>query len=185
MSRFTFIGTPLQGLKVLERRVLKDTRGYLERLFDSEELAALVDEPLRQVNHTLTHTRGAVRGMHFQHPPHAELKVVSCLRGEVFDVAVDLRAGSPTFLKWFGERLSGDNARALCIPKGFAHGFQTLTEDCEMLYFHTAPYMPSAEDGVHPADGRISIEWPLPIAQLSEKDAQRRPLDQHFVGIRS
>src|SRR5262245_29294520 len=157
MSRFTVIDTPLPGLKVLERRVLRDERGYLERLFDSDELAALVDAPICQVNHTLTRARGAVRGMHFQHPPHAELKVVSCLRGEVFDVAVDLRAGSPTFLEWFGERLSGENARALCIPKGFAHGFQTLTEDCEMLYFHTAPYVPAAEDGVHPADGRLNI----------------------------
>ena len=97
----------------------------------------------------MTASRGTVRGMHFQHPPHAETKFVSCLRGEVFDVAVDLRNGSPTFLHWHAEILSADNHRTLVIPEGFAHGFQTLSDDCEMLYFHTAAYNPEAEGGLN------------------------------------
>ena len=126
--------TPLSGLKVLQRKPISDSRGYLERFFCTEELEALaLGKHIAQINCTLTANLGTVRGMHFQRPPHAEIKFVSCLRGEVFDVAVDLRNNSPTFLCWHAEVLSADNHKTLVIPEGFAHGFQTLADNCEML----------------------------------------------------
>jgi dTDP-4-dehydrorhamnose 3,5-epimerase len=109
--------------------------------------------------------------MHFQREPNAEMKFVTCLRGEVFDVAVDLRPGSPTYLRWHGEILSGSNHKTLVIPEGFAHGFQTLTEDCEMLYLHTASHHSGSEGGLHPLDPALSIPWPLPVAEMSARDS--------------
>lgn len=183
-QRFEIFHTPIEGLQVLQRKPIGDPRGYLERLFCSEELAPLLGaRRIVQVNHTLTRRRGTVRGLHFQHPPHAETKIVQCLRGEVFDVAVDLRQGSPTFLRWHAESLSGDNHRSLLIPEGFAHGFQALCDDCEMLYFHTAAHAPEAEGGVHPTDPCLAIPWPLPITELSPRDASHPFLTDAFKGV--
>lgn len=183
-SRFDILDTPLSGLRVLQRKPIGDSRGYLERLFCSEELQALAPgKPIAQINHTLTASRGTVRGMHFQHPPHAEIKFVSCMRGEVFDVAVDLRHNSPTFLRWHAEVLSADNHKTLVIPEGFAHGFQTLTDNCEMLYMHTAAYLPGAEGGLNPQDPRLAIRWPLPVAGLSPRDAAHPLLGEAFAGV--
>jgi dTDP-4-dehydrorhamnose 3,5-epimerase len=136
-----------------------------------------------QINHTGTRKKGTVRGMHFQYPPHAELKLVSCLRGHIWDVAVDLRAGSPTFLKWHAEELSAENGRAMLIPEGCAHGFQTLTNDVEMLYVHSAPYVTESEGGVRATDPLLAISWPMPIAEISERDANHPLLDSHFLGV--
>lgn len=183
-ARFDILDTPLPGLRVLQRKPLGDSRGYLERLYCSEELQALASgKAVAQINHTLTASRGTVRGMHFQRPPYAEIKFVSCLRGEVFDVAVDLRHNSSTFLRWHAELLSADNHKTLVIPEGFAHGFQTLTDDCEMLYFHTAAYQPAAEGGLNAQDPRLAIRWPLPVAGLSLRDAAHPLLDDGFVGM--
>ena len=110
---------------------------------------------------------------------------MSCLRGRVFDVAVDLRGSSPTFLEWHSEILSADNHRTLFIPEGFAHGFQTLEDDCEMLYFHTAPYMREAEGGLHALDPRLAIDWPLPPCGLSPRDDGFPMLDDRFSGVSS
>lgn len=184
MSRFEILDTPIAGLLVLQRRPLGDQRGYLERLFCSEELAHfLAGKGIVQINHTLTARRGTVRGLHFQYPPHAEVKFVSCLRGEVFDVAVDLRQDSPTFLQWHAERLSADNHRSLVIPEGCAHGFQTLTDDCEMLYFHTAAHVPAAEGGLHALDPLLAIAWPLAVEGLSTRDAGHPLLTDAFTGV--
>jgi len=131
----------------------------------------------------MTARKGTVRGMHFQRPPHAEMKLVSCVRGEVFDVAVDLRRGSPTFLRWHAERLSADNNRALLIPQGFAHGFQALTDDAELIYCHSAAYDAASEGGLNPRDPRLAIAWPLPITELSARDAQAAMLDAAFTGM--
>lgn len=183
-ARFDILDTPLPGLRVLQRKPMGDSRGYLERLYCSEELQSLASgKAVAQINHTLTASRGTVRGMHFQRPPYAEVKFVSCLRGEVFDVAVDLRHNSPTFLRWYAELLSADNHKTLVIPEGFAHGFQTLTDDCEMLYFHTAAYQPAAEGGLNVQDSRLAIRWPLPVAGLSPRDAAHPMLDGSFVGM--
>lgn len=182
--RFDILATPIAGLHVLQRKPIGDSRGYLERLFCAEELRGLCPgKNIAQINHTLTANAGAVRGMHFQHPPHAETKFVSCLRGEVFDVAVDLRHDSPTFLRWHAERLSADNHKTLVIPEGFAHGFQTLTDDCEMLYFHTTAYQPGAEGGLNAQDPHLAIQWPLPVAGLSARDAAHPFLDSDFTGV--
>ena len=183
-GRFDVLKTAIPGLHVLQRQPLGDNRGYLERLFCNQELNELTsDKEIVQINHTLTESRGTVRGMHFQHPPHAEMKLISCLKGKVFDVAVDLRKGSPTFLQWHAEVLSAENHKSLAIPEGFAHGFQTLTDDCELIYLHTAAYESSAEGGVHPQDTRLSIQWPLPVHQLSLRDSAHSLLDESFTGV--
>ena len=175
---------PLSGLKLVERHPMGDSRGYLARMFCSDELAlAGWDAPVAQANLTLTCDLGTVRGMHFQYPPHAELKLVSCIKGEIWDVVVDLRTGSSTFLHWHAERLSADNKRALLIPRGFAHGFQTLTADVELLYFHSAPYTEGAEGGLHPLDPLLRLKWPLPIVKMSRRDEQRPLLNSAFNGI--
>lgn len=185
MSRFAVTDLPLNGLRLVERQRLGDRRGFLSRLFCADELAAAGwIKPIAQINHTYTATRGTVRGMHFQHPPHAEMKLVSCIRGEVWDVAVDVRAGSPTFLHWRAEHLSADNLRALLIPEGFAHGFQALTDDVELLYCHSAAYAHDAEAGLSPLDGRLAIPWPLPVAELSAKDAAHPLVETGFEGVR-
>ncbi len=176
--------TPLAGLSVVQRRRKDDARGFFSRVFCADELAgAGIRFDVAQVNHTSTAVRGSVRGLHFQHPPHAEDKLVSCLRGEVFDVAVDLRRGSPTFLHWHAQILTPRNMASLLIPKGFAHGFQTLCDDCEMLYLHSAPFASAAEGGLPPADPRIGIAWPLAVSGLSPRDAAHPPVDSHFTGI--
>lgn len=183
-QRFDLIGTSLAGLVVLQRKPLGDSRGYLERMFCAEELEPLLaGRGIAQVNHTLTASKGTVRGLHFQYPPHAETKFVSCLRGEVFDVAVDLRRDSITFLRWHGEILSADNHRTLMIPEGYAHGFQTLTNDCEMLYFHTAAYHAESEGGLHPQDARLGIAWPLAVQTLSPRDNSHPLLNDDFPGV--
>lgn len=183
-NRFDIVDTPLLGVKVIQRRPIGDSRGYLERLFCAEELKAIIaDKGIVQVNHTLTTKRGTVRGMHFQHPPHAEIKLVSCLRGEVFDVAVDVRQGSPTFLQWHGQTLSSTNHTTLIISEGFAHGFQTLTDDCEMLYFHTAAYQPGAEGGLNVQDPELAIDWPEAITELSPRDAAHPMVIEGFSGL--
>lgn len=170
-TRFDILDTPLAGLRILQRKPIGDSRGYLERLFCADELQTLAPgRHIAQINHTLTAICGTVRGMHFQRPPHAEIKFVSCLRGEVFDVAVDLRDNSPTFLRWHAEVLSAANHKTLVIPEGFAHGFQTLTNDCEMLYFHTAAYHASAEAGLNALDPGLAIKWPLDVDVLSDRD---------------
>jgi len=127
--------------------------------------------------------RGTVRGLHFQHPPHAEMRLVSCIRGEVWDIALDIRRGSQTFMRWHAQNLSAANNCALLIPQGFAHGFQTLSDDAELIYCHSAPYNAAAEGGLNPQDPSLAIAWPLPIADLSARDAQHSMLDKAFTGI--
>lgn len=184
MNQFTIHDAAIAGLKVVQRRQLGDSRGFLARLFCAKELAVGGwQKPIAQINHTYTRKQGTVRGMHFQYPPHAEMKLVSCLRGAVWDVAVDLRAGSPTLLQWHAEELSSDNCRALLIPEGFAHGFQTLSDECELIYLHSMEYAPSAEAGLNARDPMLSIDWPLAIAEISVRDEQHPMLDRAFKGV--
>jgi dTDP-4-dehydrorhamnose 3,5-epimerase len=184
MSHFDFIPTPLAGLKVVQRKLVQDHRGFLSRFYSVDEfMEAGISKPISQINHTLTRKKGAVRGLHFQRPPHAETKLVSCVRGEIWDVAVDLRSRSPTFLQWHGELLSAANRRSMLIPEGYAHGFQALTEDCELIYLHTAAYHPEAEDGLNVADPKLHISWPLPIDDLSERDLGHPYVGSEYQGI--
>jgi dTDP-4-dehydrorhamnose 3,5-epimerase len=171
-ARFDIFATPLDGVRLVRRKPLGDARGYFERLFCASELEALTGgKRIEQVNHTLTVKRGTVRGMHFQAAPHSETKFVSCIRGVVFDVAVDLRPESPTYLHWHGETLSADGFTTLVVPDGCAHGFQTLVDDCELLYLHTNDYRPEADTGVNPHDPTLAIAWPEEITELSARDA--------------
>jgi dTDP-4-dehydrorhamnose 3,5-epimerase len=171
-------------LTLVERKHIGDSRGFLSRLFCAEELAAAGwARPVAQINFTRTALRGTVRGLHFQYAPYAEMKLVMCTRGEVWDVAVDIRAGSATFLHWHGERLSEENRRALLIPEGCAHGFQAITDDAELVYCHSAPYVASAEAGLRPTDPRLAIRWPVEIAELSDRDSRHPLLDPEFPGI--
>lgn len=171
VGRFKFCDTPLAGLKLIERQRATDARGWFSRFFCREELSGFGrDGSIAQINHTLTRTRGAVRGLHLQRAPYAETKLVSCIRGKVFDVAVDLRPGSLTYGQWHGVILSAENGQALLIPAGFAHGFQTLESDCELLYLHDVAYEPGAEGGVNALDPQIAIAWPLEVAQMSDRD---------------
>jgi dTDP-4-dehydrorhamnose 3,5-epimerase len=184
MSRFDFIQTPLSGLTLVQRKVIEDERGFLSRFYCVEEFAAAGFElPVAQINHTLTRKKGAIRGLHFQYPPHAEVKLVSCLHGEIFDVAVDLRRDSPTFLQWHGVVLSAQNRQSLLIPKGFAHGFQTLSEDCELMYLHTDVYNPESEGALNVADAKLGITWPLAITEISDRDRNHKLIEQSFQGI--
>lgn len=184
MSSFTIEETPLSGLMTIKRKQITDDRGFLARLFCQTELSAVGWKmPVAQINHTSTRVKGAIRGMHFQHPPHAELKLVNCLRGAVFDVAVDIRSDSPTFLQWFGTSLSADNCLALLIPAGFAHGFQALTDNVELLYCHSVPYCKEAEGGLNPFDPKIGVQWPKAITEISEKDNSHPFIRDAFQGI--
>ncbi|MSR05525.1 MAG: dTDP-4-keto-6-deoxy-D-glucose epimerase [Gemmatimonadetes bacterium] len=177
MSRFVITDTLLTGLKVVQRQAIGDHRGFLSRVFGAEDLASAGwVKPIAQINHTYTQRKGTVRGLHFQRDPHADMKLVSCVRGAIWDVAVDLRPGSPGYLQWHAEELSAENGRALLIPEGFAHGFQTLTDDCDLVYLHSAAYAPGAEGGVSPSDPRLAIPWPLPIADLSARDRSHPPV---------
>jgi dTDP-4-dehydrorhamnose 3,5-epimerase len=184
MSRFTIQATPIAGVYEITRQIIGDHRGFFSRFFCAEELAAGgFNEPVAQINHSFTQRRGTVRGLHFQHPPHGEIKLVSCLAGKVFDVAVDLRRNSPTFLRWHAVELSAERRNSLLIPKGCAHGFQTLEDDCEMLYLSSTPYAPQAEGGIRPDDERLAIAWPLAISDCSERDRNHPLLSTDFAGI--
>lgn len=183
-DRFDILDTPIAGLKVVQRRPVGDHRGLLERMFCSESLAALTSgASVAQINRTLTERRGTVRGLHFQMSPHAEIKFVSCLRGRIFDVAVDLRRGSATFLRWHSEVLSEDNHRTLVVPAGFAHGFQALTDGCELLYLHTYAYQPASERGLNARDPLLAINWPEDIVEMSARDASHALLTREFDGV--
>lgn len=183
-GRFDIQDTALDGLKVLTRKPVGDARGYLERMFCAADLEDILSgRDIVQINRTLTKEVGTIRGLHFQRPPAAEMKFVSCLQGEIFDVAVDLRPDSSTFLAWHGERLTSGNGRTLAIPEGFAHGFQTLTPDCILIYLHTAAYTPSAEGGLNCLDPRLGISWPLPVGEMSGRDAALPLLGPDFVGV--
>lgn len=184
-SRFEIIDTALPGVRVVQRRPRVDARGYLERLYCAQEFTALTaGRPIAQINHTSTMRRGTVRGMHYQHPPFDEFRLVSCLRGAVFDVAVDIRAGSPLLLRSHAELLSADNHRSLLIPPGFAHGFQALTDAAELLYLHTAAYVAEAEGALNACDPALAIPWPEPVTGRSDRDRTHPMLTGEFTGVR-
>ena len=178
------VDTPVADLKVVQSLPHCDARGVFVRLFCAEELQPLLGHrQIAQINQSRTSHAGAVRGLHFQHPPHAEMKMVRCLRGRVWDVAVDLRKGSSTFLQWHAQELAQDDAQMLVIPEGFAHGFQALEPDSELLYLHTAFYHPQSEGGLRYDDPRLAIVWPLPPQDLSSRDNAHPLLNSDFTGV--
>jgi len=183
-ERFIFQKTSLPGVWLSERKYFEDDRGAFGRLFCKEEFQKIgLEKPIVQVNHSITKMKGTVRGMHMQLPPYAETKIVSCLKGAVFDVVVDMRHGAKTFLSWHGEKLSEKNRKSLIVPEGFAHGFQALTNNCEIIYFVTELYTPNAEQGINVQDKRIGIKWPLEITCLSEKDKKNMIINDDYEGV--
>lgn len=185
MNRFRAYELPIRGLKLIEWTVFEDSRGRFEKLFCGVTFKefGFVREVM-QINRSISKVKGTIRGMHYQKPPFTEAKIVMCLKGAIWDVAVDIREGSETFLKWFSVELSGDLPRAFFIPEGFAHGFQTLTDDVEMLYIHSAPYVPEYEGGLNPFDPKLSILWPLEVTVVSERDKSFSLLEDTFRGIK-
>ena len=161
----------LPDVRTVQRYLHDDERGSLERLFASDELAAagVIFEAVH-INLTRTTHPGTVKGLHLQRQPHAETKIVTCIAGRIFDVAVDLRLESTTFGQWFGIELSPDKPESLLIPEGFAHGMQCLEPNSIVHYVHSAAYAPNAETGVHPLDPDVSVAWPLPPQYLSLRD---------------
>lgn len=183
-GRFEFTATDLQGLMFIQQKPFEDARGSFSRLYCVEEFrAAGMTRPISQINHSVTHGKGTVRGMHYQLPPHAEAKVVFCLKGEAFDVAVDLRQGFASFLRWQGVKLSAAARNGVYIPEGFAHGFQTLTDECELLYLHAGGYVSEAERALSATDPELAIAWPLPIAAISDRDRAHPLLTPEFKGV--
>lgn len=167
-----FNPTPLAPACLVDVEPIHDARGFFARTWSSGDMAkhGLVSK-LSQCSISWNRHVGTVRGMHYQRAPHEEAKTVRCTRGAIFDVVVDVRPNSPTFLRWFGAKLDEQNRRMMFVPEGFAHGFQTLADDTEVLYLISAAFEPNATAGIRWDDPLVRIEWPLPISVISDRDA--------------
>jgi dTDP-4-dehydrorhamnose 3,5-epimerase len=179
-----FESTGLNGSYVVNIFPVIDERGWFVRTFCKNEFNKIGhgDEWV-QMNHSFTNHAGTIRGMHFQKPPYIETRLIRCIAGNVFDVIIDLRRNSDTFLKWFGVELSAENKKMIYIPGGFAHGFQTLSDNCQLIYLHTAFYAPGFEEGIMYNDKIINISWPKPVTKISERDNNHPLLSSSFEGI--
>jgi dTDP-4-dehydrorhamnose 3,5-epimerase len=184
MSGFVFHDTGFDGLALVQRKPFTDTRGVFERLYCFNQLSQLVgNKTIQQTNMSVTRKPGVVRGLHFQYPPYSETKIISCIQGRVWDVAVDLREGSKTFLMHYAVELSDNAHNTLIIPEGFAHGFQALTADCKLVYFHTTDFQDQEQGTLNAMDPRLDIEWPLKVIGRSEKDLSPPPIPEGFSGL--
>ena len=176
--------TPIGGLVLVRREPYKDHRGSLDRIFDINVVHSLVPGfSVVQVNHTVTLGRGTVRGLHYQAAPFADAKVITCTRGKIFDVAVDVRQGSPTFMSWYSIELSGGDGISIVLPPGFAHGFQLLDESCELLYVHNERYCQEAEGALHVEDPLLGIVWPEAISAMSDRDRRHTMIEDDWPGV--
>lgn len=185
MAKLNFTQTPLQGAFIIEPNPFVDQRGFFARIFCVEELKQYgLRCTIAQANHSKSIGRGTIRGLHYQLPPYAETKIIKCIKGRIFDVIVDVRKGSATFLQWFGVELSEENKKMLYVPEGFAHGFQALEEEVEIIYLVTNYYVPQAERGVRFNDQKIGIQWPITETVItSEKDRNIPLIDDEFKGV--
>jgi len=184
MGKLTITKTPIEGLCVVETDAFNDHRGAFARWFCENELKEIIgNRRIKNVNFSRTVEKGAIRGMHFQKPPKAELKMVRCIRGKILDVAVDLRKNSPTYLRHYALELSATNMKLFVIPEGFAHGFQSLEDDAEIMYLVTEFYSPEDEGGVRYSDPKLQITWPLPISDISVKDMNHPLIEDSFKGF--
>jgi dTDP-4-dehydrorhamnose 3,5-epimerase len=179
-----FTPSSLNDVYVIDLEPLSDDRGWFARTFCKEEFAGIGHKAeWVQLNHSFTSTQGTIRGLHYQLPPFSEIKLVRCIAGKVFDVVVDIRKDSANFLKWTGVELSALNQRMIYIPEGFAHGFQALTDNCELIYHHSAFYRPGVEAGIRYDDPMLRIDWPLHATLVSERDRAHPFLTPGFKGI--
>lgn len=172
-----FTETILPGSYIIEPALLGDSRGWFMRTYCKDEFAAIHHtKEWVQMNQSFTKQKGTIRGMHFQHAPHAEIKLVRCIAGSIFDVIIDMRKDSKTYLKWVGTILTAENKKSFYIPEGFAHGFQTLADNTEIVYAHTEFYNPAFESGILYNDPKVNIEWPLAVSELSVRDRNHAPI---------
>jgi len=179
-----FTPTPLAGSYIIDLTPFGDSRGWFARTYCKKEFEQIGHtKEWVQLNHSYTVQKGALRGMHYQLPPFSEIKMVRCIAGAVYDVIIDLREDSVTFLQWFGIELSAKNKKMVYIPEGFAHGFQTLEDHSELIYHHSEFYTPAAERGVRFNDRRINLRWPAEPTEISERDKQHPLIDDNFKGI--
>ena len=179
-----FIETHLKDLYLIQLKILKDDRGFFARTFCKEQFSTIgFDKQFVQFNHSFNTLKGTIRGMHYQKQPFAETKLIRCVQGSLFDVAVDLRKDSPTYLQSFVAELSAGNMRCILIPEGFAHGFQTLEDNTAIIYHHTSYYKPNTEGGVRYDDTALNIRWPLPPVNISPKDLLYPLINQNFEAI--
>jgi len=167
---------PLKGAYTIDLEIQEDNRGFFARYFCKKEFEKYgLSTHWVQINTSLSQKKGTFRGLHYQNPPMAEVKVVRCLRGAIWDVIVDMRANSPTYGEWYGKNLNEENRTMIYVPEGFAHGFQTLTDNVEQLYLHSEFYSPDHEGGLRHDDPTLKIQCPLPISEISIQD-QNHPL---------
>jgi dTDP-4-dehydrorhamnose 3,5-epimerase len=176
-----FNKTKLNGAHTIDLDKREDERGFFARLFCINEFDGEgMDRNVVQINNSLSKDKGTLRGIHYQLNPKAETKIVRCIKGSLWDVIVDLRPDSPTFLQWFGETLSAENRRMMFVPKGFGHGFITLEPDTEAIYLVTEFYSPEHERGLRWNDPNIGIEWPIEPVIISEKDKNHKDFDINY-----
>lgn len=184
MGKLTVHETPLKGLYVVETDAFLDHRGAFARWFCEGELADIIGpRHIKNVNFSRTVKAGSIRGMHYQKPPKAEMKMVRCIRGKILDTVVDIRKGSPTFLQYYSIELSAENMNLFVIPEGFAHGFQSLEDNSEIMYLVTEFYAPEAEAGLRFSDPALNLQWPLKITDTSAKDAMHPLITLDFEGV--
>lgn len=176
--------THILGLYVVEPTPFQDQRGFFARTFCKNEFKSIgFDKEFVQFNHSFNKLKGTLRGLHFQRPPYAETKYVRCVEGRIYDVAVDIRKESPTYLQFVGIELSAENMLGLLIPEGFAHGFQTLVDNTSVIYHSTNYYTLNSEAGLNYNDPLIKIDWKLPPTNISEKDKSHPIIDDKFLAI--
>lgn len=179
-----FTPSPLAGCYTINFQPHTDDRGWFSRVYCQKEFETINHHlPFVQFNHSFNHKKGTIRGMHYQNPPFQEIKLIRCISGAVYDVVIDLRKDSPTFLQHFGIELSAINHQMIYIPNGFAHGFQTLEDNTQLLYHHTEFYQPGYEAGIHYLDPKVQIDWKLPLSIISDRDKNFNFINQNFKGI--
>lgn len=174
LNNFIFEKTKLEDLIVIKLKPFHDLRGEFTRLFCHEEYLSMgMTKNILQINKSKSTKSGTIRGMHFQTGVYSENKIITCISGKIYDVAVDMRRNSKTYLNWYGIELSEKNKTSIIIPEGFAHGYQSIEDNSEILYFVTNNYNSLSEDGVHPLDPFLKINWPLKCTEISKKDSER------------
>jgi dTDP-4-dehydrorhamnose 3,5-epimerase len=182
--KMKFTKTTLDSSFLISPEPFKDHRGFFNRVYCQNEFSRFgLNKPIVQINHSMTVQKGSIRGMHYQLPPFSETKIVKCIKGRIFDVIIDLRKDSPTFLQWFGAELSSNNMQMLIVPDGFAHGFQSLDDNVEIIYMVTQFYNKASEKGIRYNDPNIGIKWPLEVTDLSDKDKNHPDIKNSFDGI--
>ena len=185
LDKFKKINTKIKDLIVVNRNIFIDSRGSLLRIFSKKGFnklgyADLVDS----INVTEVKHKGTIKGFHFQKPPHSEIKIVTCIKGSISDVAIDLRSTSKTFLSHHTEKLSERNKKSIVIPKGFAHGFQALEDNCIILYLHSNSYQKKSESGLNVLDKKLNVKWPIKIYKISARDRGFKYIDNNFKGLK-